>query len=66
MPSIPPTSTSPGSGADSGSLGFYPWIDRERDAFGIVEVEDTSGSDGRAVRASQAIACQAIAATPSS
>ena len=37
----------------SGSLGFYPWIDRAHDAYGIVEVEDGAGSDGRAVRESQ-------------
>lgn len=48
----------------SGSLGFYPWIDRAHDAYGIVEVEDTGGSNGHAVRTSQAICKQAIAATP--
>lgn len=48
----------------SGSLGFYPWIDREKQAYGIVEVADAEGGDGHAVRASQKISYQAIEATP--
>ena len=46
----------------SGSLGFYPWIDRAHDAYGIIEVEDQAGGDGRAVRESQRICRLAIAA----
>jgi CubicO group peptidase (beta-lactamase class C family) len=49
----------------SGSLGFYPWIDRAHDAFGIVEVEDSAHSSGDAVRESQRLCQLAIAATPS-
>jgi len=36
----------------SGSVGFYPWIDLQRHAYGILLVNDTEGGDGRAVRSS--------------
>jgi hypothetical protein len=39
----------------SGSVGFYPWIDRERGAYGILLVDDEGGGNGHAVRASTAI-----------
>jgi CubicO group peptidase (beta-lactamase class C family) len=48
----------------SGSLGFYPWVDRAHDSYGIVEVEDHAGGDGRAVRESQRVCNLAIGATP--
>jgi serine-type D-Ala-D-Ala carboxypeptidase/endopeptidase len=49
----------------SGALGFYPWIDRAHDNFGIVAVDDERGSDV-AVPASQRVAKLAwtTAATP--
>jgi CubicO group peptidase (beta-lactamase class C family) len=39
----------------SGSVGFYPWIDRERHAWGVLLVDDEAGGSGRAVRASTRI-----------
>jgi CubicO group peptidase (beta-lactamase class C family) len=39
----------------NGALGFYPWIDRVHDNFGIVAVDDERGSDV-AVPASQRVA----------
>lgn len=39
----------------SGSVGFYPWIDRERHAYGILLVNDSAGGSGRAVRSSTRI-----------
>jgi CubicO group peptidase (beta-lactamase class C family) len=39
----------------SGSVGFYPWVDFERDAYGVVLVEDGAHSSGDAVRASTRI-----------
>lgn len=49
----------------NGALGFYPWIDRAHDNFGIVAVDDERGSDV-AVPASQRVAKLAwtTAATP--
>lgn len=38
----------------SGSVGFYPWLDRERHAYGVVLVDDDAGSSGHAVRRSTA------------
>jgi CubicO group peptidase (beta-lactamase class C family) len=50
----------------NGARGFYPWIDRAHDNFGIVAVDDERGSDV-AVPASQRVAKLAwtTAATPS-
>jgi len=39
----------------SGSVGFYPWIDRERHAYGVLLVNDGAGGSGRAVRTSSRI-----------
>ncbi len=39
----------------SGSVGFYPWIDRERHAYGVLLVNDAAGGSGRAVRSSTRI-----------
>ena len=39
----------------SGSVGFYPWIDRERHAYGVLLVNDGAGGGGRAVRESSRI-----------
>ncbi len=39
----------------SGSVGFYPWIDRERHAYGVLLVNDRTGGSGRAVRSSTRI-----------
>lgn len=39
----------------SGSLGAYPFVDREHDAYGVVWVEDGAHSDGTAVQRSQAL-----------
>jgi CubicO group peptidase (beta-lactamase class C family) len=39
----------------SGSVGFYPWIDRERHAYGVLLVNDSAGGSGRAVRSSTRI-----------
>jgi CubicO group peptidase (beta-lactamase class C family) len=36
----------------SGSGGFYPWIDRERRAYGVLLIDDAANSAGDAVRAS--------------
>jgi CubicO group peptidase (beta-lactamase class C family) len=36
----------------SGSVGFYPWVDFDRHAYGVVLVEDGAHSSGDAVRAS--------------
>jgi CubicO group peptidase (beta-lactamase class C family) len=51
--------TDPGDGtviaSGNGGLGFYPWIDRAHDNFGIVGVADDRGSD-QAVPASQRVA----------
>lgn len=51
----------------SGALGFYPWIDRVHDNYGIVAVDDERGST-TAVPASQRVArlawTTAAAATP--
>ncbi len=40
----------------SGALGFYPWIDRVHDTFGIVAVDDERHGAEHAVPASQRIA----------
>ena len=40
----------------SGALGFYPWIDRARDTFGIVAVADLYHGAEHTVPASQRIA----------
>jgi CubicO group peptidase (beta-lactamase class C family) len=40
----------------SGALGFYPWIDRMHDAYGIVAVDDERNGAEHAVPASQRIA----------
>jgi hypothetical protein len=40
----------------SGALGFYPWIDRVHDTYGIVAVDDERNGAEHAVPASQRIA----------
>jgi len=42
----------------SGALGFYPWIDRVHDTYGIVAVADANSGPEHAVPASQRIARQ--------
>ncbi len=42
----------------SGALGFYPWIDRVHDTYGIVAVADVNSGPEHAVPASQRIARQ--------
>ncbi len=44
----------------SGSVGFYPWLDRERQAYGVLVVNDGAGSTGRAVRESARIVHELI------
>jgi len=36
----------------SGSVGFYPWVDLTRHAYGVLLVDDEAGGNGDAVRAS--------------
>jgi len=45
----------------NGAYGFYPWVDRARNAYGLLLVYDTRGSD-RAVPTSQALVHQVWAA----
>src|SRR5204862_402331 len=40
----------------SGALGFYPWIDRVHDTYGIVAVDDEGNGPEHAVPASQRVA----------
>jgi len=50
----------------SGALGFYPWIDRVHDDYGIVAVDDEAHGPEHAVPASQRIARMLWTATAAS
>lgn len=47
----------------NGAYGFYPWIDHENNAYGVLAVEDRRGAE-LAVPASQAVVDLALEATP--